>query len=170
MSRYGGSKPVAKLAPVKVRKADANISLPSTGGGNWTDCDTGGTAASRPMDVVIPGCKVGDWVEVAPRALIAAGSAGLPLDVFTIVDGAAVNAISGGDALGAWFIAASATTMIGSRASYQVQSGDLENVVGGVGSLRLRLKYVKSTGTAGTINATSASSTSWTMEGRGPFV
>lgn len=157
-------------APIKTRKTDGNISLTATGAGVWADCDSGGSAASRPMDVVIPGCKIGDWVDIVPRANIAGGATnGLLLDVFTIVSGSPVNALSGGDALGAYFIQVSATTMIGARISYQVQSGDLENVANGVGSVRLRLRYSKTAGTGATLNASSAASNSWVMEGRGPF-
>jgi hypothetical protein len=157
--------------PIVVRKSDASLTLAATGAGVWADCDTTGSSASRSYDVVIPGCKAGDWVDIVPRATVAGGgTSAVLLDVFTIVSGSPVNAMSGGDALGAWIVLASATTMIGARVSYQVQAGDLENVVGGVGSVRLRLRYSKASGTSGTLNAASASSTSWVMEGRGPFV
>lgn len=155
-------------APVLVRKTDANVSLPNNAG-VFTDCDGGGSAASRPMDVVIPNCKVGDWVSIQPRALVAAGSAGLILDAFTVVAGAAVHAVSGGGAfgLGGWFVGAGLTAPVIGVVSYQVQTGDLENVANGIGSVRFRLKYVKGTGTAGTINASGG--WAWDMEGRGPF-
>lgn len=157
------------VAPVPVTKSDANVSLASTGTANWTDCDAGGSAASRPMDVVIPNCKIGATVSIQLAAFVSAGSAGLPLDAWTIVSGSPVHAVSGGASLGvpSWWVVAGASAAIGATWSYVVQSGDLENVTGGYGTVRLRLKYVKSTGTAGTINA--SSSLPWRMEGRGPF-
>lgn len=159
------------LAPIVTSKTDANVSLAATGAGTWADVDSGGNASARPMDLVFPACSVGQWVTITPSAIVAFGAtSGILFDAGVYVSGVLAHKISGGSAgVSAWTAVASvATTNIGPPRAYQIQAGDLENIVNGVGSLRVRLMYQKTSGTAGTITANGTGG-QWVMEGRGPF-
>lgn len=166
----GPEGPVAATAaPIMVRKTDANLGLPVTGALVYADIDTSGSPAARAMDLVIPGVRVGQWIRVTPRALITSGSAGTIIDAFTIRDGVAQHQF-GTPAFGMtpWFAQPGVNTNIGPQASYLIQNNDLENLApNGVGTVRIRLRYYKASGTAGVLNA--AGGWLWDMEGLGPF-
>lgn len=153
----------ASLAPVRVAKSDANLPV-TTVAGTWTDLDTGGTAAARPLDVVIPGVKVGQWVEVEPNATSAAATTNVSLDICTIVAGVPVHHFGDPALIGvtAWFCPSGALKHITGAVWYQVQADDIEN-----GSVRLRMRARNSSTTARAINATGGNI--FTLVGRGPF-
>lgn len=155
-------------APITVSKEDGNVVVTGPGLGTWLDVDPDGSAASRPRDVVFPGCKAGDYIEVAPNFVVNPGAQPTLFDIFTFVDGVAVHQFgAGAGGTDAWYKGASVTTGVSGGVPYQVQTGDLENAVGGVGSVRTRLRFSRASGSSITITA--ASGYSWRMAGRGPF-
>lgn len=150
------------LAPITAEKTDADLPLVNTSG-TWTDLDPNGTASSRPLDVVIPNVTAGQWVRLEMLGLYSNTAAIAKLDAATIVDGAAVNRISGDTTNGVltWIGLGSTFSKIAGGISYQVQAGDLDD-----GAVRLRIQYISNG--AKTIYAATAGYT-LRIEGSGPF-
>ncbi len=150
---------------VRVTKSDAVINLSQTLN-TWVDIDAGGSAASRPLDIVIPFVQAGNWVEIRPAIWSGAALAGIYVDAVTVVAGAKVNQF-GSTTTGttAWLLDSSATvpSRVQAVVSYQVQAGDIEN-----GSVRIRLQSYNTTTTARSFLA--GSGFVLVIEGRGPFV
>jgi hypothetical protein len=162
---HGDAKIADSITPIQVIKSDGNLTLAAVTG-VWTDVDPGGSAAARPLDIVIPNVKAGQWVYVEMNALSGAAATGVPLDMFTVVGGVSINGFSGND-LGqvGWFLPNSTVGMsvTGGR-SYQLLEEDIEN-----GSVRLRLRHRNLSGaTTRTISA-SAANGPFVLEGRGPL-
>jgi hypothetical protein len=151
-------------APVRTVKSDANLVM-AANTPNWTDLDPGGTAAARPLDVVIPDVEAGQWVEFTPSAYVATATGATSLlDVFTIVGGAPVHQFGSTEVgISAWFISAGVPVNLGTRVSYQVQADDIED-----GSVRLRLRF-KNLHASTTRNLGAGSGNRVVLEGRGPF-
>ena len=131
----------------------------------WTDLDNGGTAASRPLDVVLPGMSVGDKFSFKPNVSVASASGGWLANVAVVVNGAVVRRLF--DATFGhlpWSVSSAVAGYVIDQPPLQVvQTGDLESG----GQLRLRLQYIQATA-ARTVNATAG--IPLTLEGRGPFV
>jgi hypothetical protein len=153
--------PVGPPKSIIVTKGDASISVVNTSAA-WVDSDPGGNAAARPLDLVVPNVRAGDWIEVEPL-LLADNTAGfVRLRFATIVAGALVNTVPSGEAPpGCWALLSSVYDKAVGALSYQLQAGDIEN-----GSVRLRLQHVS------TNTRTLFASTPYTLrlEARGPFV
>lgn len=149
-------------APVVVSKTDAAIVL-STTQNTWADIDAGGTAAARPLDLVIPGVAVGQWVSVNPVMHPTNAATSVQFDIFTIVAGAPVHQFGGATTgVSAWLAQSSVTEKLTAVRSYQLQAGDIEN-----GAVRLRMRSRNLTTTARSLNASAGFE--FRLEGRGPF-
>lgn len=154
---------VPTLAPVVVSKNDASLALPTVQG-VWTDLDPGGTAAARPLDVVIPNVAAGQWISLYASMHPSNVAQSVQMDVFTVVAGSPVHQF--GQSVGGtstWLLPASTTAAVSGTRSYQLQSDDIEN-----GSVRLRMR-ARNTGTTAR-NVLAVSGFEFRMEGRGPFV
>lgn len=155
------------LTPVRVTKTDADLTSTTTGA--WTDLDTGGSAAARPLDVVIPNVITGSWVSAKIDAFSAANAQGFSLDVWNIVAGSPVRRWNGGLASNfsawGWMVLGDADfgTAISAEHFYQLQADDIEN-----GSVRLRVRYFRGAGSARALSSSSGGQ--FVFEGRGPFV
>lgn len=156
-----------RLAPIVVERTAGALSMGIVAN-TWHDLDTGGSAASRPLDVVIPGVRAGDWVGIDPDFSSNATAAAAYLDIFTIVAGAPVHRF-GGDRSpssvggnGSWVAAAGTGLNVAATIWYQLDATDIEN-----GAVRLRLRDCNVTTTARTVNAVAA--VPFRMAGRGPF-
>lgn len=151
------------LAPVRVVKSDANLTLVANTQA-WADVDTGGTAAARPLDVVISGVTAGQWVDLEVNAHLASAAAVCLLDVFTVVSGSPVNQFGSTEiGVSGWVVNASIGVDLVGRMSYQLQAGDIEG-----GSVRLRLRYKNVHATvARVLDGTGGNRI--VLEGRGPF-
>lgn len=149
-------------APVRVTKADANLACGVTAN-TWHSLDPGGSAAARPLDVVIPNVSAGQWVEVSVNLYSPNAATAVYLDIFTVVAGSFVNQF-GTDATGTvgWLIPASLAWQASNTARYQVQAGDIED-----GSVRLRIRDKNTTTTARSIGASGG--IVFEMAGTGPF-
>jgi hypothetical protein len=161
LERFGRT---AAPAPVIVSKTDAPLAL-GVVANTWTDVDPGGTAAARPLDVVIPGLKVGDWVTLAPVLHPTNAATSVQFDAFTIVDGLPVHQF--GAAVGgvsAWLAVSAVTTTLTATRSYQIAEGDLD----AAGNVRLRLRSRNLSTTPRSLNASAGFE--FRLEGRGPFV
>lgn len=126
-------------SPIVVKKNAPSGVIALTQSTVWKDIDPDGTAAARPLDLVIPGVSPGDWVRVTPNFYysILAGNNGAYVDIFTVVDGVAVN--HPGDAEGGiagWMIEGGLAGRVSGPVSLQVTADDIEN-----DSVRLRLRY-----------------------------
>lgn len=129
-----------------------------TSGTAWVDLDNGGSAAARPLDIVIPGLRNGDSVEFGFNSLSFAAANAQYARVATIVSGAVVNAH---EALG-WAALNNTVSAMNGSIILPVVSGDIEN-----GSVRLRIQYQRVTGTASrSIGVDTMPTRTW---GRGPF-
>lgn len=154
---------VTGLAPV-ITQSTADFTITSAGGAAWVDLDTAGSAAARPMDIVIPNAAAGKWVRVEASGLWSNEATAPALDLFTVVAGAPVTQL--GDATRGqtnWVALASTYSHIQGSVSYQIVAGDIEN-----GSVRLRPRYRLASG----VNKTLFGSTigyRFRLVGTGPF-
>lgn len=149
-------------APIVVTKSDANLALSQTQN-TWADVDPGGSAAARPLDLVIPGVKAGQWVEVEPNFYSGSTSAGIYLDVFAIVGGVPVSQFGlANEGVSGWTLLISTARFITGSRSKKLVSGDIEN-----DSVRLRLRSRNATTISRAIAASAGNS--FVLEGRGPF-
>lgn len=153
---------VAAAAPVRVTKADANLVLGIVAN-TWHDVDANGSAAARPLDVVIPNVEAGQWVEVAANLYSPNAATAVYLDVFTVVAGAPVHQFgSATTGTVGWLLPSGLAWQASNSARYQVQADDIEN-----GSVRLRLRDRNTTTTARSIGSNSG--IEFEMAGTGPF-
>jgi hypothetical protein len=150
------------LAPIQVTKADANLVLGIVAN-TWHDADANGSAAARPLDIVIPNVTAGKWVEVKANLYSPSSAAAVYLDIWTVVAGSPVNQF-GSSTTGTvgWLLPASTAWQASNTARYQVQAGDIEN-----GSVRLRLRDRNTSTTARSIGASGG--IVFEMAGVGPF-
>lgn len=164
MTRFAVASRPAGLSPIVVSKIDANLTL--IGNSTWKDFETAGSAASRPMDVVIPNVKATDWVSINADAFYGNEASNVFVTMATIVGGAVVNRFRAANTLGvqSWTGLASAFSKMAGQAHYQLVAGDIEN-----GAVRLRQQYFITTGQPNHTVFASAGF-AWTLEGRGPFV
>lgn len=159
----------ASLAPFRVNKADAGITL--TGAAAWVDVDPAGTSAARPLDLVIEDVEIGDWVEAYIDAHSVSDPDPFYLDFFPIVNGVpsgnhfwtgmSANANSGPQG---WWLAASAAVTMSHAFRYQVRAGDID----AQGNLRLRLRHWGANAVTRILGVT-FSGFSTVLEARGPF-
>lgn len=152
--------------PVQVIRATGNFQAAVAA--VWTDLDPGGTAAARPLDVVLPGMAVGNGFEYRPIFAVASVTGGFLLNLVAIKNGTVARRMFPPGTLDFGYIPWNAPSGQGKEINAAtprlfVQEGDLEDD----GSLRLRLQYQQATNPR-TINA----DVGWPMwlEGRGPFV
>lgn len=153
------------LAPILVRKQDANLTLAV--GAAYVDIDTSGTAASRTLDVVIPGVSAGQWISINPNILVTSSTIACYLDAFTIVAGAPVHKFGDptsltGPAPSSWTCNANLIGIISNPVFYQVVAGDIEG-----GSVRVRFRSLQTSGAARVVF--SGGGGLLILEGRGPF-
>lgn len=154
----------AAVTPVQVQRTSGAITASVTA--QWTDLDPGGTAAARPLDIVLPNMSEGDFFDFRPIFSIATANGGWLLNLVVVVNGAVVRRCfpPGGFDFGfiPWAAVANTAKDINMPTPrLSVQAGDLEN-----GSLRLRLQY-----TQGSVSRTVQADTTsplW-LEGRGPL-
>ena len=148
-------------SPLQVLRTSGNITAGVAGA--WTDLDDGGTAAARPLDVVLPNMAIGDPFDYRP-IFSAATVTGAWLGTLAVIVGGAVqrNIFDATFGFLPWSIpSAQGKDIIALTPRLTVVAGDLEN-----GSLRLRFRYIQATN-ARTINAVAG--IPLIMEGRGPL-
>lgn len=139
-------------APIKVI-SDTSLAC-GTAQSTWHDLDPSGSAAAKPLDLVVPNVTAGQWVCVTPNlASGGSSSAFVGLDIWTIVAGVPVHnfgptpaGVNGG--VSGWKLNASVLSPITGAAWYQVQQSDIEN-----GAVRLRLRDYNATTTARSLTA-----------------
>jgi len=147
--------------PVQASRVSGNIVLAVSA--IWADVDPGGTAAARPLDIVLPEMEVGDGFDFRPFFSVGASAGGLLCNLAVIKDGD-VERLCFDETYGLfpWAVGGEASKDINVRTPrLTVLEGDLED-----GSLRLRLKYIQATATRD-VNAVSL--IPFWVEGRGPF-
>lgn len=164
---------VATRTPGVIRavKNDASLALAATGAGTWVDADASGNASARNLDLVFPSVKAGDVIACGVKSEVTPGGTnGIFFDFCTVVAGVATNRFAGNAASGQTDWTAITTlgiSNIGPLAWYTVQAADLSNVVNGYGSVRCRLQYQKTAGTAGSMVGGSGNKIE--VVGLGPF-
>lgn len=137
--------------PIVVTKTDGDVTCNVA---SWTDAITAGTAAARPMDLIVPNVTAGQWIYIEPNYVVSsAGAAGLYSDIFTVVAGAVVNQL-GTTQVGiyGWFANTSLWTQVTGGVWYQVAAGDIESISGSP-SVRFRLRLKATTTVTKTIFA-----------------
>lgn len=142
LAERGKRGPIASslLAPVKV-VASGNLAVGTTGV-QWHDLDPAGSATARPLDVVIPGCSVGQWICIMPDFYTTEVSAAyVNMDMFTIVGGVPINQfgppiVAGSGGQSSWRLIQSTFSKAASAAWYQVKAGDIDET----GAVRCRLR------------------------------
>ncbi len=129
----------------------------------WVDTDTGGTAAARPLDIVIPNMATGDAFDF--RLFISASSVtGATLMNLAVVVAGATQRRCFDETFGylPWSIATGvAKDVFTATPRLTVLAGDIEN-----GALRLRLQHIQASNAR---NIGGSSSVPIWMEGRGPL-
>ncbi len=154
------------LAPIRV-VASAGLSVGVTANA-WHDTDPGGSAAARPLDIVIPDVRAGQWICVSPEFMSGAGVATqVYMDMWTIVAAAPVNqfgavVVSNVGGIAPWTLITSVRSQAQAPCYYQVQQADIED-----GSVRCRLRDFNTTTTARTISG--AGGVRAALYGLGPF-
>lgn len=137
-------------------------------GAAWADLDAvsaaPGTAAARPMDLVIPNVAAGDWVTVSATGIYNNGGGSGLFTLFTVVAGTPVRAF-GDPAAGvaAWAMLSSLYSTIAGSVSLQLQADDIEG-----GAVRIRPRYYKNTANTKTLFG-STIGYRLRLEGTGPF-
>lgn len=125
-----------RSAPIVATKTDAALTIGHTGSGVWADTDTGGNAAARPLDLVVPGVRAGQRITLSILAHYTTGTNGGVMDFWSVVGGAPVSHIGQGAPNGPWIFEGGKAGMVSGRATFTVQEADIEN-----GSVRLRLRH-----------------------------
>lgn len=159
------------LLPAPIVKRQGNMAALnlSVVVGVWADVEADGTAAARPMDVVIPNVVAGQWIEVSSSLWVAATTGVTYLDLWTIVDGVPVNKFGGNYGEGVeratgWILTANAEKVdLGNARPYQVQAADIQD-----GSVRVRMRSNCAIAGAGKA-IQRASGSEFTLVGRGPL-
>lgn len=162
-----GLATAASLAPI-VRVASAGPNWTLTGSNAWVDSDSTGNATARTYDLVIPNVSATKWVQVNLDAFCTSGTPGFFLDAWSVVSAVPVRNLTGLTNAGpaGWLLGSAATYALNTSIMFQIQTGDLENVVNGVGNLRVRLRHF---GASGSRTLLSGSGFWVRLEGRGPF-
>lgn len=136
---------------------------------SWTDFDPTGNASARDLDVILTNMRVGDFFDFKPF-LSMAGAAGTFCGNVAVYNEGVVQRRFYSSSFGNQFWLGATTSGLNVTAVTERQTvlaGDLEDEVDGVGNLRLRFQYTKSSAT----NAIAGSADfPVTFEGRGPFV
>lgn len=150
-------------SPIVVSKADASPTiLDST---SWKDVDTGGSAAARPLDLVVPDVKAGQWVTLTINGYSGSAASGGSVDFVTVVSGAKVNHVGNATAgVTGWVIDNNTIKHLNGSIDYQVQSADIEN-----GAVRFRLQTIRTLGSATTRALLATGGFALRMAARGPF-
>lgn len=152
---------VEAVNPVQVMRISGNFDVAVSAA--WADLDPGGTAAARPLDVVLPNMGVGDGWDFKPNLTLGTATGGFLMNL-AIIKAGAVHRRLFSNAYGFFPWSApsgQAKDLFSPIYRQNVQEGDLEN-----GALRLRLQYIQATNVR-PVNATV--DIPLVLEGRGPL-
>lgn len=155
--------PIGSVTPIQVVRSSGNFPISQTT--EWTDLDPGGSGFARPLDIVLPGMKVGDHFEFRVANLNLTTGAYFLGTVFVIKGGVAHRNLSSSlYGYSPWSkVNSTAGDLIPvSGPRFTVKEGDLESD----GSIRLRFRYQLTTGTR---NVTAVPDVPVIFEGRGPL-
>lgn len=152
------------ITPLRTRDVSGvTFNIPTNAA--WADVDQTGVAAARNMDLVFPGCKVGDWIQVSPKIKVN-GGAGIGATLFTlgtVVAGVVTNIpiLTGLYGVFDWNAGATLAKYEFQPVWFQVTAPMLDGT-----NVRVRLRAIQN---ANPRAVNISADIPWEMEGLGPF-